>query len=83
MHVSLEEGIQLAEAINVQLFRQIQQLEGIQDKVKDTGSTLKRANKNVNFFVRAAQCDKCLVGLIIAILLALVGFIVLLVKKGA
>lgn len=51
-------------------------------KVKDTHSTLKRAQKTINYFVKALECDKCLIGLVILILLALIALVVLLIKKN-
>jgi heme/copper-type cytochrome/quinol oxidase subunit 4 len=56
-------------------------LDNIKDTVKDTGATLKRADKIVNFFVKAAQCDKCLLGLVISIILALIAFVFVIIKK--
>jgi hypothetical protein len=52
------------------------------DKVKDTHSTLKRAQKTISYFVKAMECDKCMVALLILILLALVAVIVMAVKKA-
>lgn len=52
------------------------------DKVKDTGSTLKKAQKNIVYFMRAMECDMCMAGLLVMILLALVAVIVLAVKKN-
>lgn len=82
MHVTVQEGIQLAETINMQLNQQIQQLDRMKDKVKDTDSALRKAQKTINYFVKAAQCDKCMLGLIICIILALIGLIVIIVKKS-
>lgn len=56
-------------------------MDNISDKVKDTGVVLKRADKIVNFFVKAAQCDKCILGLVIAIILCAIAFIALLIKR--
>ncbi len=52
------------------------------DKVKDTESTLKKAQKNIVYFARALECDLCMAGLLVLILLALVTVIALAVKKG-
>lgn len=49
--------------------------------MKDTKSTLKRADRTIAFFAKAAQCDKCILGLVIMNLLAAITFIVLLLKK--
>ena len=51
-------------------------------KTEDTRSTLKKAQKNITYFVKALECDKCMVGLLLLILLALVAVIVLAVKKS-
>lgn len=79
MDVELEEGIQLADAINLELYRQIEQLDNIRDNVKDTGSTLNRAQKTINFFVKAAQCDRCVLMLVVCNILCLLTFIVLII----
>ncbi len=52
------------------------------DKVKDTESTLKKAQKNITYFAKALECDKCMVGLLGLILLALVAVIVLAIKNS-
>lgn len=54
----------------------------MRDKVMDTESTLKRAQKNITYFAKALECDKCMIGLLGLILLALVAVIVLAVKKN-
>lgn len=54
MNVEIEEGIAMAEAINLELNRQIEQLDKIQDTVKDTGATLNRAKRIIMFFEKAA-----------------------------
>jgi len=51
------------------------------DKVKDTESTLKKAQKNIVYFMRALECDMCMAGLLVLILLALVTVVVMAVKK--
>ena len=52
------------------------------DKVKDTESTLKKAQKNIIYFARALECDMCMAGLLVMILLGLVCVVVLAVKKN-
>lgn len=52
------------------------------EKVKDTQSTLKKAQKNIIYFARALECDMCMAGLLVLILLALVTVIVMAVKKN-
>ena len=54
----------------------------MRDKVKDTESTLKKAKKNITYFAKALECDKCIVGLLILIFFALVAVIVLAIKKS-
>lgn len=82
MHKIYERGIELANDINTELNKQIEQLDRMNEKVKDTESTLKKAQKNILYFARAMECDKCMVGLLIMILLALVAVIVMAVKKN-
>lgn len=81
MFSTVEQGISMADEINMELNKQIEQLDRIHSKVKDTSSTLKRAQKSINYFVRAMECDKCMLGLILLIALAVIALIVLLVKK--
>ena len=77
-----EQGIELAAKINLDLTAQIEQLDRMQDKVNDTESTLKKAQKNIKYFIKALECDKCMIGMLGLILLALVAVIVLAVKKN-
>lgn len=51
-------------------------------KTEDTKSTLKKAQKNITYFMKALECDKCMVGLLVLILLALVAVIVLAIKRS-
>jgi len=53
MNKMVEKGIQLAADINIELNKQIEQLDRMKDKVKDTESTLKKAQKNIVYFARA------------------------------
>lgn len=50
--------------------------------MKDTGTALKRAQKTIKYFMRALECDKFMVVLLLFVALALVAVIVLLIKKG-
>ena len=81
MFKTVEEGISLADEINISLNKQIEQLDRIHGKVKDTETSLKRAQKSINCFMKALECDKCMLGLILLNVLALIALIVLLVKK--
>jgi hypothetical protein len=53
------------------------------DRVKDTDSVLKKVQKNITYFARAMECDMCMAGLLVLILLCLVAVIVLAVKKNS
>ena len=75
-----EQGINLTDQMNLELNSQIEQLDRIHGKVKDTQSSLKKAQKSINYFMRALECDKCMLGLILLIVLALIALIVLVVK---
>ena len=79
----VERGIDMANEINLDLNKQIEQLDRMHDNTKDAESTLKRAQKNIKYFVRAMECDMCMVGLLLLILLALVGVIVLAAKQNS
>ena len=82
MTSTVQQGISLADETNLELNKQIEQLDRIHAKVKDTSSSLKRAQKSINYFLKALECDKCMLGLILLIVLAMIALIVLLVKKG-
>jgi hypothetical protein len=60
---------------------QIEQLDRMTNKVKDTGSTLKVAQKHISYFKKALQCDKWLAALLFLNLLALITLIILVIKK--
>jgi len=77
------EGISLANATNLSLDKQIEQLDRIHGKVKDTESALKRAQKTINYFVKALECDKCMMGLILLNVLAFIALIVLVIKTNS
>ena len=53
MDGTVEEGIKQSIIINQELYSQIQQLDRINDKVKDTKSNLKRAKKSISYFMKA------------------------------
>ena len=53
MDGTVDEGIRTAIAINQELNSQIQQLDRIHGKVKDTQSSLKRAQKSIKYFLKA------------------------------
>jgi ABC-type multidrug transport system fused ATPase/permease subunit len=82
MNQMVERGIEMAADINLELNKQIEQLDRMNDKVKDTESTLKKAQRNITYFARAMECDMCMAGLLVLILLALVTVVVLAVKKN-
>lgn len=82
MDITLEQGLALADQINLELDRQIEQLDRMTAKVDDTGTALKRAEKQLGYFKKAVQCDWCLMSLIFLILIALVTLIILAIKKG-
>lgn len=81
MGMTLEQGLLLADEINLKLEGQIEQLNRMTDTVKDTGSTLKKAQKHISYFKKALQCDKWLAALFFLNLIALVTLIVMIVKK--
>ena len=51
------------------------------DTVKDTGTTLKKAQKHIGYFKKALQCDKWLAALFFLNLIALIVLIITIVKK--
>lgn len=66
----------------MELSRQIEQLDRMTAKVDDTGSALKRAEKQLNYFKKVMNCDWCLLSMVFLILIAAIVLIVLAVKKG-
>jgi hypothetical protein len=79
--ITLEQGLALADQINLELDNQINQLDRMTSKVEDTSSALKRAEKQLGYFKKVMECDKCLMGLIFLILVAAIALIILVVKK--
>jgi hypothetical protein len=82
LNIMTQKGIAMADEINMELKSQIEQLDSMIQRTEDTKSTLNKAKKNITYFVKAMECDKCMVGLMALILLALVAVIVLAVKKN-
>jgi hypothetical protein len=82
MDITLEQGLALADEINLELNKQIEQLDRMTAKVEDTGSALKRAEKQLNYFKKVVNCDWCLLGMLFLILIAMITLIILAVKKG-
>lgn len=66
-----------ADNINIELDRQINQLDKIYDDMKDTETTLKRAEKHLKYFARQVYTDKLLICLIIFIVIAIIVIIIL------
>jgi hypothetical protein len=82
LNIMTQKGIAMADEINMELKSQIEQLDSMIQRTEDTKSTLNKAKKNITYFVKAMECDKCMVGLMALILLALVAVILLAVKKN-
>lgn len=82
MNLTLDQTILLSDEINLKLEGQIEQLNRMTERVKDTGTTLKKAQKHIAYFKKALQCDKWLAALLFLNLIALVTLIVLVVKKS-
>lgn len=81
MNLTLDQSLALADEINLKLEGQIEQLNRMTEKVKDTGSTLKKAQQHISYFKKALQCDIWLAALLFLNMLALITLIVLIVKK--
>ena len=67
----------LADDINKELDEQIEQLDRMFNTVKDTQTVLKRAQVTIRYFTRAVATDKCLMGLICLIFVALLVVVIL------
>lgn len=63
--------------VQMELNKQIEQLDRIYDTVKDTETTLKRAQKYVIYFARQVYTDRCLMAMIVLIVIAIVVIIIL------
>lgn len=72
----VEQGNQLADQINLELDKQIEQLDRMEQTVKDTQSVLKRANQLIRYFARQVYTDKIIMGLICCIVLAIVIIVI-------
>lgn len=73
----VEQGNQLADQINLELDKQIEQLDRMEQTVKDTQSILKRANNLIRYFARQVYTDKIIMGMICLIILAILVLIIL------
>lgn len=82
MDMTLEQGLALADQINLELDRQIEQLDRMTSKVDDTSTALRRAEKQLGYFKKVVQCDKWLLALLFLNLVALITLIILAIKKG-
>jgi len=72
----VEQGNRLADDINLELDKQIEQLDRMEQTVKDTQSILKRANKMIRYFARQIYTDKIIMGLICCIVLAIIIIVI-------
>ena len=68
----------IADDINVELDRQIDQLNGIQNTVKETQVIIQRANEYIKYFAKQLYTDKILMCLM---LLVTIGIVVMIVLK--
>jgi hypothetical protein len=66
----------LADDINTELLRQIEQLGKAQNNLKDTKSDLARANEYIKYFAKQLITDKFITCMIFLCVIALVGIIV-------
>ena len=73
----VEQGNQLADQINLELDKQIEQLDRMEQTVKDTQSILKRANNLIRYFARQIYTDKIIMGMICLIILAILVLVIL------
>ena len=73
----VEQGNQLADQINLELDKQIEQLDRMEQTVKDTQSILKRANNLIRYFARQIYTDKIIMGLICLVVVAILVLIIL------
>lgn len=72
----VEQGNRLADEINLELDKQIEQLDRMENTVKETQSVLKRANNLIRYFARQVYTDKIIMGLICCIILAIVIIVI-------
>lgn len=72
----VNQGNILAEEIIVNLDHQIQQLDNMENTVKDTRSILNRSQKYIRYFARQVYTDKLLMTLICLIVLVVVAIII-------
>lgn len=68
---------EIGQNVQIELNKQIEQLDRIYDTVKDTETTMKRAQKYVRYFARQVYTDRCLMAMIILVILAIVVIIIL------
>ena len=73
----VEEGNKLAGEINLELDGQIEQLDRMEQTLKDTQSILKRAQVLIRYFFRQIYTDKIIMCMICCIFLAIVIIVIL------
>lgn len=74
---TVEKGNQLAIDINLELDKQIEQLDRMEQQLKDTQTVLKRVEVLLRYFFRAIYTDKVIMLLICCIFLAIVIIIII------
>ena len=74
---TVEKGNQLAIDINLELDKQIEQLDRMEQTLKDTQTVLKRVQVLLRYFFRQIYTDKIIMALICCIFLAIVIIVIL------
>lgn len=72
----VEQGNKLADEINLELDKQIEQLDRMENTGKEIQSVVKRANVLIRYFARQIYTDKIIMGLICCIILAIVIIVI-------
>lgn len=73
----VEQGNRLADEINLELDKQIEQLDRMENTGKEIQSVMKRANVLIRYFARQIYTDKIIMALICCIILAIVIIVII------
>lgn len=80
--VNTEEAIQVSTYIRIQLEKQIQALDQLEDENKEFKKRVKKVKKGLKVIIRRAMLNKITRFLMILVLLAVIALIVVYIVKG-
>ena len=78
---NIQSADQKADHINLELYRQEEQMQKAKEKTQDIQSELKRAQKYLKYFAKQVYTDKILMCLIFLAIIAVIVIIILKIVK--